>query len=114
MTVLEVLQRGRDRIKKGWCQGAYARNASNYAVNPEWRDAVAWCAEGACACGEINREVDAIKVLESCTHSLSPIYKWNDQPRRTQKQVLALFDCAIAKVEKQERKLKCESPFVRC
>lgn len=120
MTVLEVLKQGRERIEKGWCQGAYAIDAHGNHAKPYWRRAVAWCAEGACNFGKINRKIEAIRVLESCAHSLKPIYQWNDQPRRTHRQVLMLFDRAIAKAEKQEKKLKnkeplkCESPFVRC
>ncbi len=99
MTTLEVLLRGRARIEEGWCQGVSRIIGSN----------TAWCATGAVEDGmdergALNARYSALDTLDAALPPLQEIRRgrgigipaWNDDPERTQADVLALYDRAIA------------------
>lgn len=96
MTTVEILRRARERIARGWCQHVNARAADGREVEPSDR-AVEWCAVGA-----VWRDVDALLAVERVLQLRGfsdALWVWNDQPGRTQAEVLALFDEAIADLE---------------
>src|SRR5438105_478768 len=100
----EILRQARALIERGWCQEAVALDSKSVVVDPISGDPVAVCVNGA-----IRRAVgyhwrsgiddtpfrNAQEALESAAGAAS-IAVWNDAPKRTQAQVLALFDRAIA------------------
>lgn len=93
MTTLEILKRARARVAKGWHQGWYS---NKHIYNPE---PTAWCLKGALGCGEehFSHERWEAQVILSQT-SGAPVMgltKWNDDPGRTQAEVVAAFDKAI-------------------
>lgn len=103
MTVVERLKLGRERIARGWTQGRYARNAKGGSVGPDGLDAVCWCASGAlCLDGDIG--VDARMALRQTIRAYDAvgIVTWNDDPGRTQADVLKAFDDTIARLEAAE------------
>jgi hypothetical protein len=102
LTADEILRRGRDRILDGWCQGADARDEQGREVPPWSADARAWSILGAVAGAEavavpvvqLGRAVVALGQAAE-TQSLG---RWNDVVERTQEEVVALFDRALATI----------------
>lgn len=90
----KVLLEARHLIEEGWCQGAYEDAAGNVCL----RRAL-WCGSFATASWD---DIDA--AFERVVERLPPIYArttrpiqdWNDVRGRTQAEVLALLDRAIA------------------
>lgn len=100
MTVKEDLIKARAKIAAGWCQGVPARNAQGSPVYADSSAAVSFCIVGALsALGLGDYEYSAAYAAlharsgMSCLASLS---RFNDTHGRTQEEVLALFDKAIA------------------
>ena len=101
MTTLEVLRAARERIAKGWTRGTAARNAAGRSVNVRDPGAVQFCAVGAimAACDGDTDTACVIRDLFADANGLDdPVSTWNDS-RRTQADVLAAFDRAIAREE---------------
>lgn len=102
--VKELLIRARGRIEKGWCQGAYAKNADGDGVGATDPDATSFCIRGAIlAVGPLDYSVrsPAYGLLENVVDRISQspcdsLAGYNDAPERTQAEVLAVFDAAIA------------------
>lgn len=46
LTVEELLLMARERLEKGWCQGAYARNSQGDPTSALDPDATSWCLHG--------------------------------------------------------------------
>lgn len=101
-TTKEILAEARELIAKGWTQGTPARNADGDDCGVYESEAQCFCSLGALwrAAGGIGVAVDAANALRAgATGSLaSSISFWNDAPGRTQAEVLAAFDKAIAEV----------------
>lgn len=97
MTALDLLREGRERVARGWTQGAYARDAAGRSVYAWTPEACAWCALGAMrGVGRSGAEYDEARAtLERLTPARS-VSSFNDAPTTTQADVLALFDRAIA------------------
>lgn len=92
-TAKEGLMAARALIARGWTQHAAARTANGETLSPEQcasETAVCWCTFGALrAVGSM----EADKALRTIIGG--PLTEWNDDPDRTQAQVLAAFDKAI-------------------
>ena len=100
MTIKAILQAARDLIAKGWTQGAYARDARDAVTPYGGPSACKFCASGAIAhiiggnAAASDEWYRALRVLTETTNW--PIASWNDQPYRTQADVLSAYDRAIA------------------
>lgn len=106
-TVLQVLKKARKLIEtKGWTQVVEARDEDGNAIDYRDERAICFCALGAlwrAADGfESDLAVDARATLASCVHT-DHIIDWNDRKRRTKEDVLAAFDRAIKKAEKEAK-----------
>lgn len=101
MTPLNILKRARTKISDGWCQSAYARNRLGHSVAERGGSATAFCAVGALWAISSNiDEVDAAcLLLNSVIGEHNSLSAWNDALSRTQADVLAAYDKAIAKAE---------------
>lgn len=101
--VVALLRRGRERIAKGWCQRELAVDTNGRLVFPDSPSACRWCAIGglvdsvAANDGLENAAVDA---LSRAIGGLR-VSEWQDRPERTQADVLAAYDRAIALAEAQ-------------
>jgi len=98
MSVRATLEAGRARIEFGWTQGTRARNVHEVPVIPESPDAVCWCASGAIDGLDAaihHHKIGALIALERTLGKYSLLTGYNDDPRRTKKDVLNLFDKAI-------------------
>ena len=118
LTVIDILRRGRDRIRRGWTQHAPARDARGITCGANEPAAVAWCAAGASACSNEHHpdwrtdpcyatSRDALRELRQSLTELVPhedhgghLGPWNDMLQRTQTDVARLYDHAIARLER--------------
>lgn len=103
VTKASLLTQARALLEKGWCQGEYAKDADGYPVHADNLEASSWCINGAL----IGIRVSSPHVIFELEYLLSDkvgigIICWNDKRYRTQVEVLALMDKAIASPEAQE------------
>jgi hypothetical protein len=101
MNELEVLLAAKDKIMQGWCKGAFAKDLIGNTVNPESDKATRWCAVGAMMAVAND---DNLLVFGTLTNLFREyigghisLPDWQDQPERTQEDVLQLFDLVIQK-----------------
>ena len=92
-----TLVEARQKIEQGWTQEAYARDKTNEKVSTSSREATCWCVMGALVAVTVryDQALDTIMGVIGAKHP-GDIIDWNDDPARTQEQVLELFDRAIA------------------
>ncbi len=96
MSTLEVLKRGLERVRKGWCQHCYAKTAAGHGTGVLSPDACSWCAVGAVNVNDEAR-TELMETLGFAPHP--PVGIWNDDPSRTQADVIDLFERTIARLE---------------
>lgn len=96
-TEVEKLKAARALIEKGWTQKWFARDAAGDVCNSSSPNAVCWCVIGACHATGIPDDTIAYMAR---TQKIAYLPRWNDAPDRTQAEVLALFDKAIALAER--------------
>jgi hypothetical protein len=99
----KALERARDLVAKGWCQGAEARAEDGTPVDPEDPRAARRSLLGALRAATAqanNRHV--LEQVGTSTLALAvagrpeELRDWNDDPRRCHDDVLAAYDAAIA------------------
>ncbi len=98
-----VYEQARGFLAQGWTQNASARDSIGHSTEPDDQDAVCWCIGGAIdrALMDVDQfwpirtaAFDGIaKLLPSSQYGVSG---WNDATGRTQAEVLAVLDQAIA------------------
>ncbi len=106
MTPKEVLIRGKERLERGWCQGASARDASGNKSDPESPNAASFCVFGAMHEREgpyaSDRARELIRRVLGAKLGDGAIAIYNDTPGRTKEEVLALVDKAINLAKEDE------------
>jgi hypothetical protein len=100
---IEALRAVRARIASGWSQDANARNSVGTEVSLTSEEATAWtlCAAFALAGKDgipMNHLHHALRAIAYVT-DMDSIQDWNNDPERTQQQVLDALDAAIERVE---------------
>jgi hypothetical protein len=87
-------------VARGWCQGVAAEDARGQSVLATDLGACRWCALGAMG---HSRGLLHLSPLYSAGgfEGGSELVEWNDEAGRTQADVLALYDAAIAAEEGQ-------------
>ena len=116
LTLIELLRRGRERILRGWTQHAPARTTKGTMCGASDPAATAWCAAGAawyaddsipdCVSDPCYRlYLEALAELRRSLAEVSPdedhdghLGCWNDVHRRSQADVVRLYDVTIARV----------------
>jgi hypothetical protein len=106
---LQLLRDARRLVADSWCRGADARNEYGSEVDPWDDEAVSWSLLGALvAVGEREgAHAGALPhdPLAAALYALSALIEtdslvdWNDDPRQTQRNVLAVLDEAAASYE---------------
>lgn len=101
MTTLEVLERGLERVKRGWTQGMFAANEAGQPCHTGLGGATAWCASGAVQTASLHEWRAALDALErhvpaGASNQGDVLVYYNDAPERTQADIIALFERAIA------------------
>ena len=105
-SVADVLRAARAKIEQPehWCRHFLAIDGDGKMVHWAWPEAEAWCSIGAVASVARTPDddvlsVDAEEILEACLPDERGLPRYNDDPRTTHADILALFDRAIAKAE---------------
>lgn len=89
----------------GWTQGAFAKTAKGIKCDVDEEDAECFCAYGAIrksASHDMSlrlRMKSLVLTGQDCECVDMSMAIWNDQPNRTQQEVVAAFDAAIALAE---------------
>ena len=104
----EALRAVRAKIASGWSQNVNARDRFGNEVFLTSEEATAWtlCTAFALAGKNgipMNRLHGALRAIAEVT-AMDSIEEWNDDPARTQQQVLDALDDAIERVEGVDRR----------
>jgi hypothetical protein len=102
---VELLRRASDLIRCGWTQHAESRDAAGAAVDPWKATAICWSLLGALVAAleeetdrgadlPLQQLADALDALALFVDSDS-LADWNDDPRRTQDDVIGVLDAAV-------------------
>ena len=78
-----------DYVRKGWCKFRLSKDKFGRTVEPDSERASSWCSMGAIEAAYVST-YDAMTKLLAVIKSDS-IADWNDDPKRTKRQVLAAF-----------------------
>ena len=120
LTLSALLRRGRERIVRGWVQHMPACDTRRQLRAPDHPAAVAWCGSGAvwykddrvpnCVDDPCYRlYLRALEELRKSLHVVAPdadyvrVPPWNDASRRTQADVVHLYDVTIDRVDRDRR-----------
>ena len=98
----DISKEMRDKISKGWCQNTNAQDDLGLTVSVSSPRASSYCLAGALS-SSLGKYCD--RYYDFSTEDLiykklhekinTSVIKWNDDPKRTKKQVLALLDSVI-------------------
>lgn len=91
-TEKQILRRAADLVAQGWTQGWYATDANGNAFAPDHPNACKFCAIGAiknAAAEQGSGYLPDILHHFSKHEGIHDIAEWNDDPSRTQGQVVA-------------------------
>lgn len=105
LTNIEILQRAKARIERGWCKQILAKDQDGANVEAKSLEACTWCLEGALEAEGVEAYNETIPLnifLRNLLGTDRSLYQWNDDPRRTKQEVLALLDRGIAKLAEEE------------
>jgi hypothetical protein len=104
----DKLRKARALIERGWTQGQYARGEQGSGIDFLKRKAVCFCAAGAIGAANKqwpNSQLPGMKYLSLAVGGDGDepdVLHWNDAPERSQAEVIAAFDKAIALAEAQD------------
>jgi hypothetical protein len=97
-TFARMMVEAHERVSVGWCQITLSQDEDGRAVWPQSSEARRWSMLGAVLAswegGPVEDLRQAVTVLRRATEQ-SPLEVWNDRAERTQKEVIAAFECAI-------------------
>lgn len=106
-TAIDILSAARELIAKDgvWTQGAYARDVNGDEVSESSTAAVCFCSVGALHRAGGRHQAGTLRTIKEAVNMLSEgllsdglhLENWNDEPNRTQAEVVALFDRTISK-----------------
>ena len=104
--IIEIFKKARRLLSTGWCQGELSRDANNNPCEPYENCATQWCALGALSAvadtSDFNFSRLAGELVNHLGVDIFGISDWNDNPRRTQSEVLEEFDNLIEKLKTYE------------
>jgi hypothetical protein len=106
---LQLLRDARALVAEGWCSGAEARDSAGSKVSPWDERAASWSLLGSIVAvlereASLDREL-SIPELATALYALAKLVdsdsliEWNERPRRTQGNVVAVLDRAAEEYE---------------
>ena len=109
---IRLLREARALVAEAWCSGAEARDDAGTKVSPWDERAASWSLLGAIV-AVLEREAShdrelSIPELATALYALAKLVdsdslvEWNDRPRRTQCNVVAVLDQAAAEYEQTD------------
>lgn len=95
---IRILEEAKVKLKKGWCQGAFALNEWGETVSSRSPMAHRWCLMGAIE-SSANKAVSGSAVMTTVMEvtGIGGLARFNDAPGRTQAEVIEVLDRAIAR-----------------
>ena len=81
-----------DYVRKGWCQGTMARDAQGKYCPEYSSDAIPWCVYGAVYVTYSEDQLRRERILDMLQSFHIRLSSWNDDPKRTQAEVIALLE----------------------
>lgn len=100
--VVDVLNHMKRLLRKGWTQGAVARNKSGRKVGRFSKSAVSFCLLGAASRSSVDMCGSGSKRMENKVHRLlwescgrRGVVRFNEEPGRTNRQILAAVGRAL-------------------
>jgi hypothetical protein len=97
--LLSLAEVARAYIAQGWTQGYDARYSDGRGCDPSDPEAVSFCLVGAVWAGRtlLGQPYPLLRCLMDHIELTlpDPAFLWNDDPRRTKEEVLAVFDSVI-------------------
>ena len=109
---LRLLRDARALVAEGWCSGAEARDSAGSKVSPWDERAASWSLLGSIVAvleREASRDRElSIPELGTALYALAnlvdsdSLVEWNERPRRTQGNVVAVLDRAAAEYEQAD------------
>lgn len=80
-------------ISKGWCQGKSSVDSSGRFCLPDDSIAARWCLVGALTAAYPDRNRERVAAVDKLIAKLDTLQfaRWNDEPKRTQAEVVALL-----------------------
>lgn len=97
-----VLTRMLTLLQKGWCQRSIARDRHGHPVMATSKNAVRWCLMGTFFAQRTQLRWYAFRLLFKGEMARSPL-EWNDDPKRTQADVLSLVRRVRDRLRKEGR-----------
>lgn len=103
----EILTQARDLISDParWTRGVYARDAEGRETASRSESAVCWCVHGAIrkVTGSVYDTLFSGRYAQAALpEGYSEVHEFNDDPKTTHSDVLALFDRAIKLAKREE------------
>lgn len=104
--VYELLLKARAAILRGWTQKVLARDAEGNQVRTQSSGAVCFCTVG--ALWHVTDDERVVVFVSGILRRILPetrystLAKWNDNPLRTQEEVVALYDKALLQYQPKE------------
>lgn len=95
---LEVLRRARELLTPpgNWTQEEFAKTTAGEPCDPCVVEAACWCSEGAIRAVRARGRFGPTNAFGALYRIVGDVVGWNDEPERTQAEVLEAFDRAIA------------------
>jgi hypothetical protein len=82
-----------DYIKKGWCQGANAKDFNGWECGPLDDEAVSWCALGSLwAAYNSGEDVQIVQEKICAETGWETVAAWNDSSLREKQDILDVFE----------------------
>jgi len=100
--VATKLDEARALIERGWTQHQYARGKGRRRARPNGKAATCFCALGALHKAYGIDDYDSSPAAAVLRQVVGPIPQWNDDPERTQTDVVEAFERAAAGVRSGE------------
>ena len=100
-----VYNKAASLIEKGWTRGVYARNEKGFECNTYGESAVRWCVLGSLNFASHIYHVNLPGKLTAYLEVEESLASWNDDPFRTQEEVVKLLKDAAVRADEENMTL---------